>query len=62
VRAAQRTIGLGPPAPAARGPERNGKKRRCRRPMARALKAAARLTEDSGAAVAEVTATARENG
>jgi hypothetical protein len=62
VRAAQRTIGLGQPAPAARGPERNGKRRRCRRRTARALKAAARLMEDSGAAVAEVTATAQEIG
>lgn len=41
VRAAQRTIGLPPPAPAQ--PEKNGKKRRRRRPMARALRAAARL-------------------
>jgi hypothetical protein len=40
VRAAQRTIGLPPPAPTK--PEKNGKQRR-RRPMARALRAAARL-------------------
>ena len=42
VRAAQRAIGLAPP-PAR--PERDGKKRRKRRPTARALKAAARLKE-----------------
>lgn len=46
VRAAQRTIGLAPPPPATRGPERNGKKRRRRRPTARALRVAARLTQD----------------
>jgi hypothetical protein len=43
VRAAQRAIGLTPPA--ARGPERDGKKRR-RRPKARALKAAAELSRE----------------
>lgn len=43
VRAAQRTIGLAPPA---QRPEREGKKRRKRRPTARALKAAARLKEE----------------
>lgn len=41
VRAAQRTMGLALPA-ATMKPERNGKRRR-RRPMARALRAAARL-------------------
>jgi hypothetical protein len=46
VRAAQRTIGLAPPAPDAR-PDRSGKKHRRRRPTARALKAAARLTEEN---------------
>jgi hypothetical protein len=51
VRAAQRTIGLAPPTPAARGPERNGKKRRPRRRTARALRAAARLKEDGQPAV-----------
>ena len=45
VRAAQRSIGLTPPSPAARPAEKNGKKRRQRRPMARALKAVARLTQ-----------------
>jgi hypothetical protein len=45
VRAAQRTIGLAPPTPATRTPERNGKKRR-RRPTARALRVAARLSQD----------------
>jgi hypothetical protein len=54
VRAAQRTIGLAPPTPAARAPERNGNKRRRRRPTARALRVAARLTqEDRPPAVAE---------
>ncbi len=60
VRAAQRTIGLASPSPAARGTERNGKKRRRRRPMARALKAAARLTEESGGP-AVATAAVQEN-
>jgi hypothetical protein len=46
VRAAQRSLGLSAPTPAARGPERNGKKRRRRRPTARALRAAARLTPE----------------
>ena len=41
VRAAQRTIGL--TVPAASKPEKNGKKRRKRRPTARALRAVARL-------------------
>jgi hypothetical protein len=45
VRAAQRTIGLAPPTPATRAPERHGKKRR-RRPTARALRVAARLSQD----------------
>lgn len=44
LRAAQRTIGL--TAPVASKPERNGKKRRQRRPTARALRAVARLQED----------------
>jgi hypothetical protein len=43
VRAAQRTIGLAAPVPAARRPERKGKRRR--RPTARALRVAARLQE-----------------
>ena len=55
VRAAQRTIGLSPPAPDAR-PERSGKKRRRRRPTARALKAAARLTEENHEPAAGVAA------
>jgi hypothetical protein len=47
VRAAQRTIGLTAP-PAAPKPEKNGKKRRKRRPTARALRAVARLkTEEA---------------
>ena len=45
VRAAQRTIGLAPPTPPARPPERGGKKRRPRRATARALRAAARLKD-----------------
>jgi hypothetical protein len=55
VRAAQRTIGLAPPAPP-RGPERHGKKRRSRRPTARALRAAAQLKKDDGQAAGPVTA------
>lgn len=55
VRAAQRTIGLAPP-PAARGPERNGKKRRRRRPTARALRVAARLTQEDRPPAAVETA------
>jgi hypothetical protein len=47
VRAAQRTIGLPPPAPVTK-PERNGKKRRRRRPTARALRAVARLQPAAG--------------
>lgn len=42
VRAAQRAIGLSLPAPATK-PDRNGKRRRRRRPTARALRAVARL-------------------
>jgi len=44
VRAAQRTIGLAAPA---QRPERDSKKRRRRRPAVRALKAVARLAEES---------------
>jgi hypothetical protein len=47
VRAAQRAIGLPPPAPPARPAPAGGKKRRSRRPTARALRAAARLTDES---------------
>lgn len=54
VRAAQRAIGLPQPA-AARGPQRDGKKRQ-RRPTARALKAAARLTPEKPAVVTPTTA------
>ena len=56
VRAAQRTIGLAPPPPPARGPERNGKKRRRRRPTARALRVAARLTQEDRPPAAVETA------
>jgi hypothetical protein len=56
VRAAQRSLGLAPPTPAARGPERNGKKRR-RRPTVRALRAAARLTPAEGEPPAAETGT-----
>ncbi len=48
VRAAQRTIGLKTPAPPR--PERTGKKRRQRRPTARALRAVARLKDEEAAA------------
>jgi hypothetical protein len=47
VRAAQRSIGLVPPAPPR--PEKNGKKRRARRPTARALRAVARLKDEDAA-------------
>jgi hypothetical protein len=47
VRAAQRTIGLPPPTPLK--PAANGKKRRRRRPMARALRAVARLQPPTAA-------------
>ena len=53
VRAAQRTIGLAPPTPVTQRPE-PGKKRRRRRPTARALRVAARLqTSDSKPAAPE---------
>jgi hypothetical protein len=58
VRAAQRTIGLAPPTPAARGPQSNGKKRRRRRPTARALRVAARLTQEDRPPAAVETAAA----
>jgi hypothetical protein len=61
VRAAQRTIGLAPPTPAARGPERHGKKRRPRRATARALRAAARLKEADRQPAVAVTAAPAEN-
>ncbi len=48
VRAAQRTIGLAPPVVAKQ--ERNGKKVRRRRPVARALRIAARLQQEESAA------------
>lgn len=55
VRAAQRTIGLTAP-PAASKPEKNGKKRRKRRPTARALRAVARLkTEEAPSDVPAVS-------
>jgi hypothetical protein len=47
VRAAQRTIGLAPPTPVPQRPE-PGKKRRRRRPTARALRVAARLQTSDG--------------
>jgi hypothetical protein len=56
VRAGQRAIGLAAPAP--RGPQRDGKKRRARRPTARALRAVARLTEESHEPAAGTTAAA----
>jgi hypothetical protein len=61
VRAAQRTIGLAAPAAASRGPERNGKKRRARRPTVRALRAVARLAEDQPEPAAVGTAAAGES-
>ena len=56
VRAAQRTIGLTAP-PAAPKPEKNGKKRRKRRPTARALRAVARLKTEEAAPPPEPAAT-----
>jgi hypothetical protein len=61
VRAAQRTIGLAPPAPPARQPHNNGKKRRRRRPTARALRAAAQLQADDRQAADPVTTASAEN-
>jgi hypothetical protein len=61
LRSAQRTIGLTPPAPPTRGSVRDGKKRRKRRPTARALKAAARLMEEKHEPAASVTAAALES-
>lgn len=56
VRASQRTIGLAvPPAPSK--PDGTGKKRRKRRPTARALKAVAVLQVDAPEATPETTAT-----
>lgn len=57
VRLAQRTIGLAAPATPPRGPERNGKKRRPRRPTARALRAAAQLNAPAPGADAAPAAT-----
>jgi hypothetical protein len=56
VRAAQRTIGLTPPAPPK--PVKTGTKRRSRRPTARALRAAARLKDEEAAAAPGATGTA----
>ena len=50
VRAAQRTIGLTAPTPATTKPGTNGRKRRPRRPTARALRAVARLKAEEAAA------------
>jgi hypothetical protein len=58
VRAAQRTIGLTPPA-AGREPARNGKKRP-RRPTARALQAVARLRPENPESPELATASASE--
>lgn len=55
VRAAQRTMGLTPPAPESSKPDRNGKKRRRRRPMVRALRVLARLKQDNVEPVVETT-------
>jgi hypothetical protein len=53
VRAAQRTIGLTAPTPAATKPGSNGRKRRPRRPTARALRAVARLKTEEAASAAD---------
>jgi len=52
VRAAQRTIGLTAPAP----PARAGRKRKPKKPVARALQAAARLQQEAAAAAASTEA------
>jgi hypothetical protein len=51
VRAAQRTIGLAAPAP----PAKAGRKRKPKKPVARALQAAARLQQEAAAAAAAST-------
>jgi hypothetical protein len=58
VRAAQRAIGLPPPAVAK--PDGSGKKRRRRRPVARALRAAARLQTEAVAVVPAAAPTVPE--
>lgn len=58
VRTAQRAIGLAPPPPAPRTPPGHGKKRRPRRPTARALRVAARLQPKEAAPAVPVTADA----
>ncbi len=55
VRAAQKTVGLTPPAPVAPASEKAGRKRRRRRPKARALKMAALLREQHPHAQEEAT-------
>jgi hypothetical protein len=57
ARAAQRAAGLAPPASSKPGPE-DGKKRRKRRPMARALVAAQALRGEASVAPTETTETA----
>jgi len=60
VRVARRNLGLAAPEPAPVKAERNGKKRRQRRPMVRALRAAERLKQGTAAepsATAEPTTT-----
>ncbi|HEV3261145.1 MAG TPA: hypothetical protein VG013_30110 [Gemmataceae bacterium] len=52
VRAAQRTIGLAAPAP----PAKAGRKRKPRKPVARALQAVARLQQEAAAAAASTEA------
>jgi hypothetical protein len=52
LRAAQRSIGLTPPAP----PKQHGGKRRPRRPTARALRAVARLKDEDAAVPPDVAA------
>jgi hypothetical protein len=61
VRAAQRTIGLTPPAAPPRQPHSNGKKRRQRRPTARALRVAAQLQADDRQAAEPVTTASAES-
>ena len=58
VRAAQRTIGLAAPAPPPKdGKNKDGKKRRPRKPVVRALQVAERLQQEAAAQEAQAPAT-----
>jgi hypothetical protein len=57
VRAAQRTIGLAAPAPPKDGKNKDGKKRRARKPVVRALQVAERLQQEAADQEAQAPAT-----